>query len=84
MEDAVSAAAEWIKEKDHLTKEFSFKNFKEAINFVNEVARLAEEENHHPDIMLYDYKNVRLTLSTHSEGKVTDKDYKLADRIDEV
>ena len=72
----------WIKEKNHLTKEFSFNNFKEAINFVNKVALLAEENNHHPDILLYNYKNVRITLSTHSEGKVTDKDYNLADQID--
>jgi 4a-hydroxytetrahydrobiopterin dehydratase len=76
--------AKWIKEEDHLTKEFSFKNFKEAIDFVNKVAYLAEEHNHHPDILLYGYKNVRLTLSTHSEGKVTDKDYTLADLIDNV
>ena len=74
----------WIKEKDQLTKEFSFKNFKDAINFVNQVAYLAEMHDHHPDILLYDYKNVRLTLSTHSEGKVTDKDYKLADEIDNM
>ncbi len=74
----------WISEKDRLTKEFSFENFSEAVNFVNKVAVLAEKHNHHPDILLHSYKNVRLTLSTHSEGKVTDKDYKLADQIDDI
>ena len=75
---------QWVKEKDQLSKEFSFKDFKEAVNFVNKVAQLAEQNNHHPDILLYGYKNVRLTLSTHTEGKVTDKDYKLADQIDNI
>lgn len=75
---------QWIKEKDQLSKEFSFKDFKEAVNFVNQVAQLAEQNNHHPDILIYDYKNVRLTLSTHTEGKVTEKDYKLADQIDKI
>ncbi len=74
----------WITENDHLIKEFFFKNFKEAISFINKVAELAEENNHHPDIQLYDYKNVRLTLSTHSEGKITDKDYTLAAQIDKI
>lgn len=74
----------WVKEKDQITKEFSFKDFNEAIYFVNQVAHLAELHNHHPDILLYGYKNVRITLSTHSEGKVTEKDYKLADQIDSI
>lgn len=76
--------ANWIKNKDQLTKEFIFKNFKEAIKFVNSVAQLAEDHNHHPDILIYGYKNVRLTLSTHNEGKITEKDYKLAEDIDNV
>ena len=76
--------ANWIKKDNQIIKEFSFKNFKEAIDFVNRVATLAEEMNHHPDIIIHGYKNVRLTLTTHSEGKVTDKDYQLAERIDKI
>jgi 4a-hydroxytetrahydrobiopterin dehydratase len=76
--------AKWIKENEQLTKEFSFKNFVEAVSFVNSVAGLAEKNNHHPDILIYSYKNVRLTLSTHSEGKVTEKDYHLAEQIDKL
>lgn len=72
----------WKQEKEQIIKEFSFKNFKEAIEFVNKVAVLAEKHNHHPDIQIYGYKNVRLILTTHSVGKLTDKDYKLADEID--
>lgn len=74
----------WIKERDQLIREFHFRDFMEAVIFVNQVAHLAEENNHHPDILLYGYKNVRLTLSTHDQGKVTEKDYNLADQIDRL
>ncbi len=74
----------WIQQEKQLIKEFSFKNFVEAINFVNQVGVLAEKNNHHPDIFIYNYKNVRLSLRTHSEDKVTDKDYKLAEEIDKI
>jgi 4a-hydroxytetrahydrobiopterin dehydratase len=76
--------ANWIKVNKQLRKEFIFKNFVEALAFVNRVAYLAEEHNHHPDILLYKYKHVRLSLTTHSEGKVTEKDYKLAELIDKA
>lgn len=75
---------EWIKKEKLLSKEFVFSDFKEAIGFVNRVAGLAEKHNHHPDIMVYDYKKVRLTLTTHDKGKVTEKDYNLADEIDKT
>jgi len=78
------AMTEWMKHNEILIKEFGFKNFSEAMQFVNEVAGLAEANNHHPDITLYGYKNVRITLSTHSEGKVTEKDYMLAGLIDKL
>jgi 4a-hydroxytetrahydrobiopterin dehydratase len=52
--------------------------------FVNKVADLAEEANHHPDILIHGWNKVRLTLSTHSEGGVTEKDRALAERIDQL
>jgi 4a-hydroxytetrahydrobiopterin dehydratase len=74
----------WTKNDNQITKNFSFKNFNEAVDFVNKVAQLAEKANHHPDIFLYNYKNVRLSLTTHAAGKVTEKDYDLASKIDEI
>ena len=50
--------------------------------FVNRVADVAEEVNHHPDILVHDWNKVRLTLTTHSEGKLTDNDHAMAQRID--
>lgn len=69
---------------DKIIKNFEFKNFSEALDFINKVGELAEQANHHPDIFLYDYKKVRLTLTTHSEGGVTQKDRELARQIDKL
>jgi len=51
---------------------------------VNRVAELAEAANHHPDIFLHGWNKVRLTLSTHSQGGLTDADFKLASQIDRL
>ena len=52
--------------------------------FVNQVADGAEEANHHPDILVHGWNKVRLTLTTHSEGKLTDNDHAMAERIDAI
>ncbi len=50
--------------------------------FVNQVADAAEEANHHPDILVHGWNKVRLTLTTHDEGGLTENDHKMAERID--
>ena len=75
---------EWNKETEKITKEFTFKNFKEALGFVNKVGELAESMDHHPDILIHSYKKVTISLTSHSDGKVTDKDHQLASRIDKI
>jgi 4a-hydroxytetrahydrobiopterin dehydratase len=52
--------------------------------YVSKVAALAEEANHHPDILVHGWNTVRLTLTTHSEGGLTDNDFQMARRIDEI
>ena len=74
----------WKEEKNKIHKTFKFNDFKEALNFVNEVGALAEQNQHHPDIYIHDYNQVDISLTTHDEGKVTDKDYSLAERIDKI
>ena len=74
----------WNEHDGELVRNFQFKDFKEAMAFVNAVADLAEEANHHPDILVHGWNKVRLSLSTHSEGRITDNDHQLAARIDEV
>jgi 4a-hydroxytetrahydrobiopterin dehydratase len=74
----------WQTIEGKLTKEFSFQNFTEALAFVNKVGKLAEGLNHHPDILMHSYKKVRIMLFTHSENKISDKDYELAEMIDDM
>jgi 4a-hydroxytetrahydrobiopterin dehydratase len=75
----VSVPAGWDERGDALEREFRFDSFRAAVDFVNRVADLAEQENHHPDVAL-SYKTVTLRWSTHSEGGVTDRDRDLAAR----
>lgn len=67
-----------------LEKSYTFENFSQALAFVNKVGVLAEEQNHHPAILLFDYKKVRLTLTTHSENGLSEKDILLAQTIDQL
>jgi len=67
-----------------IVKTFEFKNFKEAISFVNKVADVAESEDHHPDIFIHAYKKVRLELSTHKIGGLHQNDFILAAKIDKL
>ncbi len=80
----------WTLDGDAIRKQFTFRNFLEAIAFVNRLAPEAEASDHHPDILI-NYKRVALTYSTHSEGGLTDKDFggaatadRLAGRSDRV
>ena len=72
----------WREEDQSLIRDYEFKDFVAAIAFVNQVAEAAEEANHHPDILVHGWNKVRLTLTTHSEGKLTDNDRAMAERID--
>jgi len=75
---------DWKEKDNRLVKEFQFKNFKEAVEFVNKILPIAEKQEHHPDILLYEYKRVRVMIYTHDENRITDKDYKLAEAIDNI
>lgn len=75
---------EWKEINQTIEKDFTFSNFREALEFTNRVGELAEEMDHHPDILLHGYKHVRITLTTHSEGKVTEADRQLAVKIDHI
>jgi 4a-hydroxytetrahydrobiopterin dehydratase len=72
----------WRQESETLVRDYEFKDFIAAMAFVNRVADAAEEVNHHPDILVHHWNKVRLTLTTHSVGKLTDNDHAMAQRID--
>jgi 4a-hydroxytetrahydrobiopterin dehydratase len=75
---------DWRREGDSIARDWRFADFGAAIAFVERVAEVAEEANHHPDILVHGWNKVRLTLSTHSEGGITAADLALAGRLDAV
>ena len=73
----------WQEQDNALVREFEFKSFSEAIEFVDRLADAAESENHHPDIDIR-YNKVRLGLVTHDAGGITQKDFDLAVAADKL
>lgn len=67
-----------------ISRKWTVKNFTAGIEFFEGVAALAEDENHHPDLHLTGYRNVRIQLSTHAVGGLSENDFILAAKIDEL
>jgi len=73
----------WSEADNKLIRRYKFNDFAEALAFVNKVGELAEEANHHPDIS-FGWGFAEISLTTHSEGGVTDKDRALTKEIDRL
>jgi 4a-hydroxytetrahydrobiopterin dehydratase len=83
VEQRVKTLQGWALDGDTIKKQFTFKGFPEAVDFVSRLVPEAEAADHHPDIQI-NYKRVTLVYSTHSEGGLTEKDFAgaaMADRI---
>ena len=74
---------DWEIRESKLFREFKFKDFKEALSFINKIGYLAEKLDHHPNIF-NSYNIVKIELWTHSKNKITEKDYELADKINSL
>jgi len=76
---------EWVVSDDlkKIKHEFKFKNFKQAMEFVNKIAEIAEAEGHHPDIYIY-YNRVVIELTTHNIGGLSENDYILAAKVENL
>lgn len=81
IEDRLGRLSGWERKGGWIRKEYRFDDFGESMAFVNRVAALAEQADHHPDIDIR-YDRVLLGLSTHSAGGLTARDFELASRID--
>ena len=81
--DRLAELNDWELTGHEITKEFSFKDFKEAMEFVQKVGEEAEREHHHPDIFIR-FNKVNITLTTHDAGGLTYKDFKLAKIIEQL
>jgi 4a-hydroxytetrahydrobiopterin dehydratase len=83
VKDRLAGVPQWrVGEERTIVRDLQFANFAEAMTFVNRVAEAAQGANHHPDILVHGWNKVRLTLSTHSQGGLTDADFRLAAQID--
>ena len=73
-----------IVDDRYIEKTLLFKDFASALTFINKVGEIAERENHHPDICLFSWNKVKFTLSTHSINGLSENDFILAAKIDEL
>ncbi|MGH8016575.1 MAG: 4a-hydroxytetrahydrobiopterin dehydratase [Candidatus Zixiibacteriota bacterium] len=67
-----------------IVREFKFKNFKQALEFVNKLGAIAEEQQHHPDILLYGWNKVKVTYWTHDIGGLSMNDFIMAAKTDRI
>ncbi len=81
IQDWLGGRPGWSRDGDALVKTFAFDSFRNAIVFVNRLATLADQHEHHPDIDIR-YNKVRVSLSTHDAGGITDKDTSMAEQIE--
>lgn len=84
VEPYIAAVPQWkLDETGAIIKRtFTFKDFMEAVNFINRIAKIAQEEGHHPDLSLFNYKKVSVKLSTHAIHGLSTNDFILAAKID--
>ena len=86
-DDEISKALEhlegWRFSDGRISKTFNFRDFTGSVEFVNRIVPIANSMNHHPDLCIF-YDRVEVTLTTHDEGGVTEKDIKLAEEIEKL
>ncbi len=74
----------WFFVDNSLVKEFKLKSFADAVAFIVKIGMEAEKLDHHPDLLLHSWNKLKITLTTHSEGGVTENDFNLAQTIDTI
>ncbi len=73
-----------VEHNSKIIKTFTFTNFQDSVYFINKVAKIAQQEGHHPDINLHHYKKVTISLSTHTISGLSENDFILASKIDHI
>jgi 4a-hydroxytetrahydrobiopterin dehydratase len=84
IKNELSDSPEWKLESNTINREIVAPNFPAAIGLVNAIAILAEKADHHPDILIYGWNKIRISLSTHDKGGLTKLDFQLAKEIDNL
>ena len=75
--------SDWKESNNKLSKTFYFKNYKEVMPFVDKVMKIADKQNHHPE-MTIDYDSVELTITDHDKGGVSEKCHKFTNAVDKI
>ncbi len=83
IDEAIADLPGWEYDGEVITKTYAWGSFREAVDFVNDVADLAEDANHHPDIEVY-FDEVVISFRTHSADAVTDADVRMAGEVEEL
>ena len=81
VQELIKQVPDWSLEEGKVIRKFQFKNFREAIDFVNNVAEIAESENHHPNISIYGWNKVKLTFFTHAIRGLSENDFIMAAKV---
>jgi 4a-hydroxytetrahydrobiopterin dehydratase len=84
IDERLGALEDWHRDGEEIVRDVTCKDFAAAIALVNAVATIAEEANHHPDILVHGWNNVRLSVTNHSAGGLTRADFELAARLDRL
>ena len=81
IEESLSGLDDWERDGEAIRRQFELDDFKGSVDFVNRLTPEAEAMNHHPDLEI-SWNKVTVTLSTHSEGGLTENDFELARKVD--
>jgi 4a-hydroxytetrahydrobiopterin dehydratase len=84
IQEALNELPHWNLQSDSIVREKVAANFAAAVGIVNAIAVIAEAMDHHPDILIYGWNKLRITISTHDAGGLTELDFKLASKIEEL
>lgn len=84
IKDELEDLVHWKKNGKEIVREIVAADFASAIGFVNSVAIISESMDHHPNIEVYGWNKVRISVSTHDAGGLTELDFKLAQKIDSI
>lgn len=82
IDERLGALPQWRREGSAIVRDLELPDFATALGYVNAVGEIAERRNHHPDILVHGWNKVRLTVSNHSEGGLTEADFDLAGELD--
>jgi 4a-hydroxytetrahydrobiopterin dehydratase len=76
-------SSSWKEVNNRLTKTYYFKDYKKVMSFVDGVMKIADKQNHHPDMTVH-YDHVKLSITDHDKGKVSDKCHKFTNEVDKL